>query len=186
VRSLYITRQSERRDGWDKYLPWVMVLLFTVGLVVSKVWPAYEHLLGLGFYAWLGALAVYVLVITLRVRRQPTNYRSLRLSDTSLEYEPLQNRKFSMDWQEIESVVFCREEAVFPDPGPYLETKWFIKKQGGQEIEVMDEWSNRAPLFRAFRERLPGFDTAAARRGMHSREEGRWLCFQLGRPKDQS
>jgi hypothetical protein len=117
-----------------------MVLLFTVGLIASRVWPAYEHLLGLAFYIWLGALAIYVVVITLRVRRQPTNYRSLRLSDTSLECEPLQNQRFSMDWQGIESAVFCREEAVFPDPGPYLETKWFITRQGSEQIEVMDEW----------------------------------------------
>ena len=178
MKPFYIARRNERRGSIDKHLPWVVLPVFMVGLIGSKVWPAYGHLLRLAFYVGAAAFAVYVLVILFRVPRGPINYRSLRLSDTALEYEPLCSQRFSVDWKDIETVVFCREEAIFSDPGPYLETKWFIKKQDSEEIELMDESSNRARLMRAFRDFLPGFDMAEARRGLGTRKEVRWLCFK--------
>jgi hypothetical protein len=67
---------------------------------------------------------------------------------------------------------------VFPDPGPYLETKWFIKTHSRERVyEVMDEWGSRTPVVRAFRNYLPSFDMKEVRKGMLSRREGKWKCL---------
>jgi len=115
-----------------------------------------------------------------RVPSGPVNYRSLSLSDAGLEYESLSKQRFSMEWRAIESLVFCRQQAAFPDlDGPYLETMWRISRRGGDgTFEVMDEDSNRAHLVSAFCECLPGFDLTAAERAFRSGHEGKWLCFE--------
>jgi hypothetical protein len=86
---------------------------------------------------------------------------------------------FIARWAEIESVVFYRDEALFEDAGPYLESMWLVEKRDGKTFGVMSEVRNRGPLLRAFREYLPGFDEQEVRRGMRAwRTKGKWVCLQ--------
>jgi len=169
----------QRRVGWWK----VVMSLVAVGVVVGIAWPGYAYVIRVLVLVALTPLAIYLIAILVgarRVRFGPVNYRSLGLSNAGLEYEPLSKQRFSIDWKEIESVEFCREEAAFPDlDGPYLETKWLITKRGeGRKIDLMDEDNNRAHLLSAFRECLPGFDMIEAERAFRSWSEGKWLCLK--------
>ena len=132
-----------------------------------------------GFYAFVAAFAIYVTAILIQVIREPVNYRSLRLRESGIEYEPLSKEKTTIAWKDIKEIVFCREEAVFPDPGRYLETKWFIKTHHRERVyEVMDEWGSRTAMIRAFRDCLPRFDVSEARKGVRSRRQGKWMCLE--------
>ena len=176
-----IAKRTSHRERADSILPWLLSPLFVVGLnakTMSRHWPAHKNWFEWTAYAACAALSLYITETLIRVAREPVNYRSLRLSDSGLEYLPLWNEQLVIEWKEIERVVFCRVEALFPDPGPYLETKWLIKRRGSDKIhEVMDEWGNRAPMFKAMCKHLPGFDGGQARQGFRARGEGKWVCF---------
>jgi hypothetical protein len=143
---------------------------------INRAWPAYNQWL-----RWVLDLAaivyvLYLFAIMIRIAREPVNYRSLKLSDSGLEYEPIWKERLIIPWQEIESVVFCREPAVFED---YLETKWLIKTNRNERAgEIMDEWGNRSAMVRALRKFLSEFDRREASKGLRSRKEGKWVCFQ--------
>jgi hypothetical protein len=62
--------------------------------------------------------------------------------------------------------------------GPYLEAKWLVQMRDRRFVEMMDEWPHRRLLLRTFAEHLPGFDAAAAKKGIRSREKGQWVCFE--------
>jgi hypothetical protein len=184
MKPVYIAQETGRRRAIQRRVRWWKVLpgLFAVALVAGIAWPGHASVIPLLAPVALTALAIYLFVILVgarRVRFGPVNYRSLSLSDAGLEYEPLSKQRFSIDWKEIESIEFCREEAAFADlDGPYLETMWLITKRGGgRKTDVMDEDNNRAHLVSAFRECLPGFDMAEAERAFRSANEGKWLCF---------
>lgn len=154
-------------------------------LLAGIAWRGYGYVVNILAAILAAILATYLLDLA-RARRKdvpfpPVNYRSLRLSDAGLEYEPLSRQRFSTDWREIECVEFIRAEAAFPDPfsGPYLETMWLITQRGkAGKVEVMDEGNNRTHLVSAFREFLPGFDMAEAEQAFRSVSEGRWSCFK--------
>jgi len=183
MKTFYIAHQSKKRARMDNLIPWIVVPLFALVFFAGDIWPAHKLSLHLGFYAIGSLLGVRLLVSLARVPREPVNYRSLRLSDSGLEYQGLTSERLTAHWHDIDSIVFDRDEALFPDltTGPYLETMWLAKKQDGKVIQVMDEWGNRAALLAAFRDCLPGFDFAEARRGLRSRKIGRWTCFQRQR-----
>jgi len=177
MRTFHIACRTHRGERRGRYLPAVLVLPITVGWLSMHAWGTHAGLRW-GFYALVAAFAVYVTGLLVRVVREPVNYRSLRLSESGIEYKPLSNEQITIAWKDIEEVVFCREEAVFPDPGPYLETKWLIKVRGKpRACEVMDEWGSRTAMIRALGNCLPGFDMGEARRGVRSRREGKWLCL---------
>jgi len=177
MRTFYIACRSDRRERCDRYLPAVLVVPITVGWLSMHMWGTQDGLRW-GFYAFAAAFAIYVTAILVRVVREPVNYRSLRLTESGIEYKPLSKEQITIAWKDIEEVVFCREEAVFLDPGPYLETKWFIKTHGRERVyEVMDEWGSRTAMVRAFRNCLAKFDMSEVRKGMLSRREGKWKCL---------
>jgi hypothetical protein len=188
MKPFYITKQNKRPRNSGNHLRWlwVVVPVLITGTIAGLMWPAYVYREQpyISFYPAAVVLALYLFAIlvrgkrkSFRIRHEPVGYISLRVSDSGLEYEPLSRRRLSLDWKEIESVVFCREEAAFPDFGPYLETKWFIRKHDSQLVEIMDESSNREHLMHAFCECLPDFDATEAWQGLRSEKEGRWLCF---------
>jgi hypothetical protein len=182
VKTFNIERQSKRNERMDSLVPWIVVPVFALGFLAGDIWPAHQLSLHLGFYALGFVVAARLILILARISRAPVNYRSLRLSDSGLEYQGLTSERLTVPWPDIESIVFYRDEALFPDlTGPYLETMWIVKNQDGRVIEVMDERGNRARLLAAFRKCLPGFDFVEARRGLRSRKAGRWTCFQKPR-----
>ena len=183
MRTFYIVRRANRRERIDRILPAILAVPLTIGWLSIGDWGTRVPL-RVTFYAALVAFGAYILWTLARVAREPVNYRSLRLSSSGLEYEPLSRERITIAWKEIERIVFCREEAVFPDPGPYLETKWFVKVHGSEKLNaIMDEWGNRRSLLRAFAEYLPGFDSGSARTALRSRKEGKWVCLDRS-PRD--
>jgi len=179
VKTLYIARQSKKSERMDNLVPWIVVPVFALGFLAGNIWPAHKLSLHLGFYSFGSLVGARLIVILARISREPVNYRLLRLSDSGLEYQGLASERLTVPWTDIESIVFYRDEALFPDlTGPYLETMWIVKNQDGKVIEVMDEWGNRARLLAAFRKCLPGFDFVQGRHGLRSRKAGRWTCFQ--------
>ncbi len=184
MKPVYIARGTRRRQAIRRRARWWKVLpgLFAVALVFGIALPGHAYVIRV-LAPMATVLAIYLFAILVggrRVQLGPFNYRSLRLSDAGLEYEPLSKRWLSIGWEEIECIEFCREEAAFPDfGGHYLETLWRITKRGGgRKIDIMDEDNNRAHLVSAFRECLPGFDMAEAERAFRSANEGKWLCFK--------
>jgi len=179
MKPFYIARRTERRERADRYLPWILVPVFVTGLIVSKVWPAYEPALRVAFYVGCAVFGAYVIATLVLVTREPVNYKFLRLTDAGIEYADASPGVQSARWGEIESVIFYRDEALFEDMGPYLESMWLVKKRDGKTFEVMNEVGNRGPLLRAFREYLPGFDAREARRGIRAwRTKGKWVCLR--------
>jgi hypothetical protein len=119
---------------------------------------------------------IYVTATLVQIIREPVNYRSLRVSDSGLEYEPIGPERLVIPWGKIESVVFCREEAVFES---YLETKWHIRIRDSKTThEIMDEWGNRGKIFRALRQFVPAFNSGPALQGFRSWRKGKWVCLQ--------
>lgn len=146
-------------------------LATVIVLIVGNTWPAYTYLV------W-GALFIAVAAILYSALRKPVNYQELRISENSLSYTAF-GKKTLIDFTEISKLEFVREEAAFPDlTGPYIESKWLILTSGGAQIEVMDEWPHRRQLLRAFNARLRGFKRKAAKEGLRSSGEGKWLCFE--------
>ena len=144
--------------------------LATVIVFISgKLWPRYESAI---WAVFLIAVAFYMCIRL----RQPVNYKSIVISEETIEYVGLGSRDV-IRLDAIAKLEFVREEAVFPDLyGPYLEPKWVIQTASGAHVEIMDEWPHRMQLLRTFRKHLPGFDAAAAKTGFKARREGRWLC----------
>ena len=178
MKPICIARQAKTQKPINDLASWIVAPLFIAGFISGKIWPAWSHWLHLGFYTLGSAVALRFILTVVRIPQPPVNYRSLQLSDTALEYVGLAGQPQIAAWNEIESIVFYRDEALFPDiTGPYLETMWLIKPREGKTIQLMDEPSNRAHLLAAFRECLPEFDFAEARRGLDCREKGRWTCF---------
>jgi hypothetical protein len=79
---------------------------------------------------------------------------------------------------EITSVTFYRGED--PWAQAYSETMWLIRRPSGETIEsfqIVNEWSSRRNLLRAFAQHIPGFDIREAKRGIRTRKRGYWMCF---------
>jgi len=147
--------------------------VLTLAAVIAALrWP--EQAVAIGV-AWAAVLVMSVLLFE---RRLPVNYKSLRLSDTQLEYVSLTGAVHVIPFHGITRIEFVREDAAFPCvDGPYPETKWMIHTGGDARIEVMDESAHRSQLVRAFSNYLPGFNAATASAAVSAREEGVWLCY---------
>jgi len=187
MKTFYIRRTSGRVDRINVWLPWLLLALFVTGLIATNVWPSSKPTLRVAFYVLLVAYAAYFVGSLAKITVNPVNYRFLRLSDGGIEYEDYGPGAEIAKWDEIKEVIFIREEALFEDMGPYLESKWRIQKSGGKTFEVMNEIGNRGPLLRAFRESLPGFDVQQARRAMRSwKTKGKWTCFERSTEASES
>lgn len=134
--------------------------------LLGKLRPEYEF----------GLWAVFLTVIAAHLYvelKKPVNYASLAISDDLIEYVASGQRNvIALD--AIVKLQLVRERAVF-DTG--IESKWVVYTADGRRIEVMDEWPDRKRLMRLFSRRLPGFDVAAAKRGLRAWKEGVWVCF---------
>jgi hypothetical protein len=134
--------------------------------VLGKLWPNYE------FGLWMAFLIVIGVYLYLELR-EPVNYSSIAISEDAIEYAAMGQRDV-IRLDEICKVQLVRERAAF-DSG--IESKWIVHTLSGRRIELMDEWTHRKQLLRTFRERLSGFDLAAARSGLRAWREGVWPCF---------
>jgi len=187
MKTFSIQRTSGRVDRRNARLPWLLLALFVAGLIAANVWPSSKPTLRVAFYVLLVAYAAYFVGSLVKITVNPVNYRFLRLSDGGIEYEDYGPGAEIAKWDEIKEVIFIREEALFEDMGPYLESKWRILKSDGKTFEVMNEIGNRGPLLRAFRESLPGFDVGQARRAMRSwKTKGKWTCFERSTEASES
>ena len=179
MKPFRIAGRSKRRERIDTFLPGILTAAFALGFFADQLHltsPAFTYWLRGGLYLGLIGAGIYVTLTLVQIVREPVNYRSLRVSDLGLEYEPIGPERLVIRWEEIESVVFCREQALFYS---YLENKWFIRTRGGTTShEIMDEWGNRWTIFRGLREFVPGFNRGAAWQGFRSWRKGKWVCLQ--------
>ena len=158
---------------WVREVPRIFFIGLIAGIVTicGYLWPHYA----VAIWAMFLAAVAYYLYVDLR---RPVNYKSIVVSENSIEYVALTGRS-TISFDMIEKVEFVREEALFPDlHGPYLETKWLVQMAGSDRVELMDEWPHRSLLLRTFIRHLPGFDEVAAKTGLKARREGRWLCYE--------
>jgi hypothetical protein len=147
-----------------------------VVLIVGRTWPSIEYAIWCAF----GAMMLGLLYADLR---QPSNYDSLQVVAGVIEYIAMGHTQV-ISLADVTKLEFVREEALFSDlNGPYLETKWLLQCGTCSPIEVMDEWPHRSLLLEAFTRHLPTFNAVAARSGLQSRGEGRWLCYEAGSPR---
>jgi hypothetical protein len=145
MKPFYIARRTERQERADRYLPCVLVPIFVAGLIASKVWPDYEPALWVALFVGSVALAAFVVATLVVVTREPVNYKSLRLSDHGIEYVDASPGAWRARSDEIESIAFWRDQALFEDMGPYLESMWVVKKKkDGKTFEVMRGGESRA------------------------------------------
>jgi hypothetical protein len=187
MKTFYIEQTSRRVDRINARLPWLLLALFVAGLIAADVWPSSKPILRVAFYVLLVAYAAYLVGSLVKSTVNPVNYRFLRLSDGGIEYKDFGPDAKIAKWDEIKEVIFIREEALFEDMGPYLESKWRIQKNDGKTFEVMNEIGNRGPLLRAFRESLLGFDVQQAHRAMQSwKTKGKWTCFERSTEASES
>jgi hypothetical protein len=162
-------------------LVWIVPsVLLAFGLTAAPaLWPG---LSGQMRTATLGLAIIAAVVVTalfVRSTYKPHGYRSLRIEEHQFEYENLLHHRHVVQWNEIASVTFVREEEILPDlAGPFSIAKWKVITTSGAEMEVMDERSNRARLLKAFRKRLRGFCLEEAKRAVGLSENGTWLCFE--------
>jgi len=159
-----MVRFFKRTDGM--FSPWVYGGAAGVVFVLGKQWPAYETAL---WAAFLAACAAHLYVEL----RKPVNYTSMTVSDDAVEYVQAGRRHhFRLD--EVAHLELVRERAFY---GNWIESKWVVYTLADARIEILDEWPHRRRLLRVFARRLPGFDDAAARRGLRAWKEGVWPCF---------
>src|SRR3989441_4369552 len=131
-RASWRTRESLRMF----FIGLATVIVFISG----KLWPRYESAI---WAVFLIAVAFYMCIRL----RQPVNYKSIVISEETIEYVGLGSRDV-IRLDAIAKLEFVREEAVFPDlHGPYLEPKWVIQTASGAHVEIMDEWPHRSSCY---------------------------------------
>jgi hypothetical protein len=179
MKPFHIATRSKLRQRIDTFAPGILAVAFALGFIADKLRltsPTFTYWLRWGLYLGLATAGIYVMLTLVQIVREPVNYRSLRVSGSGLEYEPVGPERLVIPWDKIESVVFCREEALFES---YLETKWLVRtRDGNRTHEIMDEWGNRKTMYRALRKFVPGVNSGAALRGFRSWRKGKWVCLQ--------
>jgi hypothetical protein len=162
-----------------KDMPGILVTFLLLAFFLSgEVWSEYREPIRIVFWVFLGVTVIVFLLSTVRNLRTPNNYRSLHIVSHGLEYENLARAKITIQWSDISSIYFVRDDALFEDiEGPYLETMWILKTEDGKSTDVMDEWQDRQRLMRAFKRNLPGFDMKLAKSAIKGKGRGRWECF---------
>ncbi len=113
------------------------------------------------------------------IKIKPISYLDIKLDEYCIRYTSLSKIEEVIEWQEIKSLSYIRDEAMFQDVyGPYNETFWMIKTIDKRFIRIEDESIHRNLLLSKFEERLAGFDLAVVKAAIKTKKQGAWDVYE--------